>query len=280
MTLECPKCKASIARDGQKFCYRCGTELREVYAALNIEVKDPEVRDSRRLPNPPPSGPITAPQATQVLGSTAPDEAPTEPTVPAPEDSTPSARLYILLPTGDAYERELTQAETQIGKGPRNDLVLADPAVSSAHAVIRAEGDQYSISDIGSRNGTFVNGQRLTEPQRLNHGDVIGLGLSKLTFRRAADDTSTTLAADRTLIIQRPAPPPLTEESLANAVIAAGLATPADVQRLRDEGSGRKLSTALIEERLASEVSLRDLMGRTFKLPTVDLETVQIDQAV
>ncbi|HJQ25800.1 MAG TPA: DUF3616 domain-containing protein [Blastocatellia bacterium] len=281
MTLECPKCKASIAREGQKFCYRCGTELREVYAALNIEVKDPEVRDSRRLPNPPVSGPITAPQATQVLGSTAPDEATTETTVPAPTDSAPRARLYILLATGDAYERELAQAETQIGKGPRNDLVLADPAVSSAHAVIRAEGDQYSISDIGSRNGTFVNGQRLTETQRLQHGDVIGLGLSKLTFRMAnADDTSTTLAVDRTLVIQRPAPPPLTEESLANAVIAAGLAAVADVQRLRDEGRGRRLYTALIDERLASEESLRDLLSRTFKLATVDLESAQIDQAV
>ncbi|HEY9231317.1 MAG TPA: DUF3616 domain-containing protein, partial [Blastocatellia bacterium] len=254
------------------------------YAALNIEVKDPEVRDSKRLTNNPPSGPAASaapnpPQATQVLGSTTAEEAITETNLAAPTDSVPRARLYILLPTGDAYDRELAQSETQIGKGPRNDLVLADPAVSSAHAVIRADGEQYTISDLGSRNGTFVNGQRLTQPQRLLHGDVIGLGLSKLTFRLAhADDTSATLAADRRLVIQRPAPPPLTEESLANAVVAAGLASPADIARLREDG--RRLHTALIEERLASEESLRDLMSQTFKLPTVDLESASVDQAI
>jgi len=180
------------------------------------------------------------PQHTQVFGSRVDEEATTETAIPVVSVPAATARLYILLPTGDAYERELTQAETQIGKGPRNDLVIADPAVSSAHAVIRAEGEHYIVSDLGSRNGTFVNGQRLAQLQRLEHGDVIGIGLSKLTFRRAgAGDTSTTLASDRTLVIQRAAPPPLTEESLANAVIAAGLASAAAPR----VGSGRPRSS-------------------------------------
>ncbi|MEN3335062.1 MAG: transport system ATP-binding/permease protein [Blastocatellia bacterium] len=282
MTLECPKCKSSIARDGQKFCYRCGNDLREYYAALNIEVKDPALKESKR----PAGEEITAqiasaasvpPQTTQVLGSQ-PTEATveTEPAAPAPK-----AMLRVLLPTGDAYDRELAQTETQIGKGPRNDLVIADPAVSTAHAAIRAGNEKYTISDLGSRNGTFVNGKRLTQPQPLQHGDVISIGLSKLTFRLAeANDTSATLAPDRTLVIQRGAPPPLTEEALANALTAAGLVSQADIAGLRNDGRGRRLYNALIEDRLVSELGLRDLMSRTFQLPTIDLQSAQVDQAV
>src|SRR6185369_2269128 len=100
-----------------------------------------------------------------------------------PSDPPSTASLKILLPTGDVFDRDITNAETQIGKGPRNDLVIADPAVSTAHAILRRDGDSYTISDIGSRNGTYVNGERVAESQKLNHGDVIGIGLSKLTFR-------------------------------------------------------------------------------------------------
>jgi pSer/pThr/pTyr-binding forkhead associated (FHA) protein len=285
MTLECPKCKSSIARDGQKFCYRCGNDLREYYAALNIEVKEPVLKESKR----PASEEVTAQiasvtpisqQNTKVFGSEN-TEVTSETVVPAAPASAPKAMLRVLLPTGDSYDRELAQTETQIGKGPRNDLVIADPAVSSAHAVVRAEGEHFTISDLGSRNGTFVNGKRLVQPQQLQHGDVIGIGLSKLTFRQAeTGDTLTTLAPDRTLVIQRPAPPPLTEEALANALIAAGLVSQADVDRLRNDGRGRRLYNALIEDHLVSEETLRDLMSRTFQLPTIDLQSAQVDQAI
>jgi pSer/pThr/pTyr-binding forkhead associated (FHA) protein len=287
MTLECPQCKSSIARDGQKFCYRCGSDLRAHYAALNIEVKEPEVTSPRRAPSEETTAEVAspaAPQATQVFGSV-PAAENTENTAetipPATTDAGPRARLYILLPTGDAYDRELGQAETQIGKGPRNDLVIADPAVSSAHAMIRDEGGQYVVSDLGSRNGTFVNGQRLTQPQRLQHGDVISIGLTKLTFRMAnADDTSATLATNRTLIIQRPAAAPMTEETLASAAVAAGLVSEADLARLRADGRGRRLHAALIEDRLVTEEGLRDLMSNTFKLSPLDVQSVKVDQAL
>jgi len=286
MTLECPKCKSSIARDGQKFCYRCGNDLRDYYAALNIEVKDPAAAvgsnplSGNQAPaeamNPTPtSQPVTrafGSETLEIAGET------NLSSTPAPA---PKALLRVLLPTGDAYDRELAQSETQIGKGPRNDLVIADPAVSTAHAMIRTDGAQFTISDLGSRNGTFVNGTRLVQPQQLQHGDVIGIGLSKLTFRLAdADDTSAMLAPDRTLIIQRPAPPPLTEEAFANALIAAGLVTQADIARLRNEGRGRRLYIALIEDRLMSEESLRDFLSRTFQLPTIDLQSAQVVPAI
>src|ERR1051325_1765806 len=101
MTLECPKCKSSIAREGQKFCYRCGNDLHEVYAALNIEVKEPEVKDSGRSTHAVNSGPMASaapgpPQHTQVFGSVVNEEATTETAIPAVSVPAATARLYIL----------------------------------------------------------------------------------------------------------------------------------------------------------------------------------------
>jgi DNA-binding CsgD family transcriptional regulator len=59
-----------------------------------------------------------------------------------------------------------------------------DPSVSRAHAVLHALGTEWAIEDDGlSRNGTFVNGQRVTRARRLANGDAIRVGSTVLTFR-------------------------------------------------------------------------------------------------
>jgi FHA domain len=59
-----------------------------------------------------------------------------------------------------------------------------DPSVSRAHAVLHALGSEWAIEDDGlSRNGTFVNGERVTRARRLANGDAIRVGSTVLTFR-------------------------------------------------------------------------------------------------
>jgi pSer/pThr/pTyr-binding forkhead associated (FHA) protein/NADPH-dependent 2,4-dienoyl-CoA reductase/sulfur reductase-like enzyme len=65
---------------------------------------------------------------------------------------------------------------TRVGRGPDNDLVLADPLVSGRHAEIRASGEGYVVADVGSRNGTFVRGERITGPVALSDGSEIRFG--------------------------------------------------------------------------------------------------------
>src|SRR6185369_8334562 len=175
MPFECPKCKSPVAREGQRFCYRCGHELNAYYDSLQIKVADlqpsavsrpGEASGDTNEPAPPPTPKI--PSSTVVLDANAFDTQ-----VPEAQKATPKAALKILLPTGDVFDRELSDTETQIGKGPRNDIVIADAAVSSAHATIRAGDGGYSISDMGSRNGTIVNGERVEGSHALKHGDVI-----------------------------------------------------------------------------------------------------------
>src|SRR6185503_5755186 len=281
MTLECPKCKSPVAREGQRFCYRCGHELNAYYDSLKMNVADLQPSASSKPgdggsdtnePAPPPTPKI--PSSTVVLDANAFDAPAAE-----PQKATPKAALKILLPTGDVFDRELSDTETQIGKGPRNDIVIADPAVSSAHATIRVENGGYTISDIGSRNGTVVNGERVEGSRALKHGDVIGVGLSKLTFRLTGYSETGAMPAAQIVAAKPAEPPPLTQDSLATVVVEAGLAKKSDVDRLRGDGSARRLYAALVEEQIASEEALRDLMSRTFQLQTIDLHTFKLDKA-
>ncbi|MGD2207495.1 MAG: FHA domain-containing protein [Anaerolineae bacterium] len=72
---------------------------------------------------------------------------------------------------------------TTIGRWDDNDVVVDDRWVSRHHAQIRREGEQYVVEDRGSKNGTFVNGQRIAEPTVLADGDVLQVTpLVELTF--------------------------------------------------------------------------------------------------
>jgi hypothetical protein len=72
---------------------------------------------------------------------------------------------------------------TTLGRLPDNDLVLEDPKVSRRHAVVERRPEGFVIRDLGSTNGTFVNGRRVAE-RLLAPGDVILLGDTRLRFDR------------------------------------------------------------------------------------------------
>src|SRR5215471_14642787 len=75
-------------------------------------------------------------------------------------------------------------------------------------------------------------------------------------------------------------PPPLTEDSLATAIASAGLVPKATIDKIRAELKGRRLYQALLDEQIASEEDLRDLMSRTFQIPSIDLNKSPVDNGV
>jgi FhaA, N-terminal domain/FHA domain len=77
----------------------------------------------------------------------------------------------------------LDSAELTIGRGENAGITLADPGISRMHARIVREGDDFVVEDLGSTNGTEVNGQ-LIKRRRLADGDRVRLGSSTLQFRR------------------------------------------------------------------------------------------------
>lgn len=89
----------------------------------------------------------------------------------------------------------LLDAECTIGRTNDNALAVPDGSVSSKHARILRTDDGFVIEDLQSRNGTFVNGERVTDgPRKLSDGDLIRLGKIILTFNvaREAKNADTT----------------------------------------------------------------------------------------
>jgi FhaA, N-terminal domain/FHA domain len=69
-----------------------------------------------------------------------------------------------------------------LGRSRQCDVVLSDPNVSRQHAEIRPRGGSWVLSDLGSTNGSSVNGRRIAGPEVIRPGDEIELGSSMMTF--------------------------------------------------------------------------------------------------
>ena len=79
------------------------------------------------------------------------------------------------------------QLELVIGRAPDCDLVIEDAAISKRHAVIRWNGSEAVISELGSANGTFINGHKMKEQWTLRNADQVRLGESTFTFLLAKE---------------------------------------------------------------------------------------------
>jgi pSer/pThr/pTyr-binding forkhead associated (FHA) protein len=71
-----------------------------------------------------------------------------------------------------------------LGRGLNNDIILEDTRVSRHHAQLRYKTRRFWVTDLNSTNGTYVNGERISEVD-LRHGDVVSLGGLELTFRES-----------------------------------------------------------------------------------------------
>ncbi len=91
----------------------------------------------------------------------------------------PGARLVVVksdaLPPGD--EIPVAGGSLSVGRGGQNDVPLdGDEFASAEHARFEARRDGLWVEDVGSTNGTYVNGARVTTPRRLGSGDIVRVG--------------------------------------------------------------------------------------------------------
>ncbi len=98
------------------------------------------------------------------------------------------ARFRIVWPGGRAG---LGDGDHMLRRDPALDLFLDAPDVSRRHACIRIKGDEATIEDLDSKNGTFVGDRRLNAPTRLADGDSIRVGSVLLTFSSVKSRGST-----------------------------------------------------------------------------------------
>jgi adenylate cyclase len=78
-------------------------------------------------------------------------------------------------------------ASCSIGRAPGNHLILTDDKASRKHALIHRQGEhEYWLVDLGSSNGSYLDGRRVSQPVALRDGAIIRIGTSTLTFRQRA----------------------------------------------------------------------------------------------
>lgn len=101
-----------------------------------------------------------------------------------------------------------------IGRDSSNGVAINDAEVSRKHSRLTFQGGKYVLEDLGSTNGTFVNGQRIAGPVVLKPGDVISLGEQiVLMYDAISTDVGATVAVPRKAVqapptYQSPAPSP------------------------------------------------------------------------
>jgi hypothetical protein len=104
----------------------------------------------------------------------------------------PTAALVVRQGPQAGMSFPIAGNQVIIGREEGMGIVLQDPEASRRHARISWQARQFIIEDMGSTNGTFVNGVQLTAPQRLNAGDSIGIGQTALVFQLSGIQLGTT----------------------------------------------------------------------------------------
>jgi pSer/pThr/pTyr-binding forkhead associated (FHA) protein len=149
-----------------------------------------------------------------------------------------------------SWRLQLTAERSTIGKSDENDLALAEDATAShLHAVLERFPAGWCVTDLGSSNGTWVNGERIWASRRLRHGDEIRIGQTRLLFHDP-------LAAAGTPTETEIAPPDLTPRerdvlvALCRPLLARDMFTePAPTRAIADE---LVITQAAVKQHLAN----------------------------
>ena len=197
------------------------------------------------------------------------------------------ATLERFGPTGhDLVMLDEARGRVSVGTSAHNDLVIdGDPAVSRVHAVLEHVGPAWCITDVGSSNGTTVNGDRLFGPRLLSDRDEIVMGRTRLVVRDAGarGDVTTeplrppparTPGEQRVLVeLCRPVlsgqafTPPSSVRTIADALYVTESAVKQHLDRLYDKfgiqvDAGGSRRVLLANEAIQSAaVSLKDLQA-------------------
>jgi pSer/pThr/pTyr-binding forkhead associated (FHA) protein len=133
-------------------------------------------------------------------------------------------------------EVQLTKDRTTLGRRPYNDIVIDNLAVSGEHAVIQLAGNEVSLEDLNSTNGTYINGKAVKK-QQLANNDTIEIGKYKIKYVNEQQEAG----FERTMVIKAGA---AGLGAVAPAAAPAAAATPAGnaaIKVLSGAAAGREV---------------------------------------
>src|ERR1700686_3306455 len=128
------------------------------------------------------------------------------------------AKLILSVDGQVLKEYQLSKERTLIGRKPHNDIQIDNLAVSGEHAAIITILNDSFIEDLGSTNGTMVNGKPVKK-HFLQNNDVVQIGKHKLKYFNDAPTAAAAADFEKTMIIRNPAkaaPPPAADKSMGD----------------------------------------------------------------
>ncbi|MGH3135223.1 MAG: FhaA domain-containing protein [Gaiellaceae bacterium] len=132
-------------------------------------------------PQLPPELPVQQPAQTMIYRAPTPPAVEAPPPEPEPE---PEPEREVVSLTVAGRQHLITEERVVLGRSRDAGLRISDVNISRKHAELRQEGDTFWVVDLGSTNGTLVNGKRI-DRQRLRDGDRITLGSTEIVFGRS-----------------------------------------------------------------------------------------------
>ena len=152
----CPTC-SSATYEGDRYCAQCGTQLFEDTNEKDDAAKS-IMKRSKSAAEPPPK---------QV----------TKPIQVSSEPEIESGAWFLVVTNGTQPGRQyLLRDQVVLGRNESNDIWVNNNNASRRHATIEKKGEGYQISDMGSTNGTWVNGRRIKRTTKIKVGDQIVVG--------------------------------------------------------------------------------------------------------
>lgn len=130
----------------------------------------------------------------------------------AAEDTLGGFVPYVVIVEGPNHGTRfsLTLGENLVGRAAGGAVLLEDQSVSRQHAVITGREDGWQVKDLGSKNGTYVNGQQSADPVMLGHGDILQFGIYSLRLiahQVSVDEEMAPVPAEFMLETAEEAPP-------------------------------------------------------------------------
>ncbi len=146
-----------------------------------------------------------------------------------------SDQCYIKVkpPEGNSFQQDLKMGTLSMGRSSKNDIVISDILASRFHAEIFKSGEHYTVRDLGSKNGTMLNGDLLKNEALLKNGDEILIGKWSIMFHEEASEKSSSLDLGEEKIVYKP-----DTQDVHTTIVDA----PLFINELRRDKSGKILS--------------------------------------
>lgn len=96
----------------------------------------------------------------------------------------PPKELVVHPPEGEPHVVALDQDRVTIGRSRQMTIRVEDVYVSDEHAQVAPDGDGWVVRDLGSTNGTYLNGAKVTQPTQVSAGDQLRVGKTRIEVRR------------------------------------------------------------------------------------------------